>query len=83
MRISDALLPEFDVEMANTRKTLERIPEDDRPAHMAWYNMALNAAILLGSLIGPLIAGWTGIVVALFLFAVCRIISGIAILRWG
>jgi uncharacterized damage-inducible protein DinB len=28
VKISDALLPEFDQEMANTRKTLERIPED-------------------------------------------------------
>jgi uncharacterized damage-inducible protein DinB len=28
MRISDSLLPEFDHEMATTRKTLERIPED-------------------------------------------------------
>ncbi len=28
MKISDALLPEFDQEMANTRRTLERIPED-------------------------------------------------------
>ena len=27
MAISDALLPEFDHEMANTRKTLERVPE--------------------------------------------------------
>jgi uncharacterized damage-inducible protein DinB len=28
MAISDALLPEFDHEMANTRKTLERVPDD-------------------------------------------------------
>ena len=28
MGLSKALLPEFDYEMANTRKTLERIPED-------------------------------------------------------
>ncbi len=28
MAICDAMLPEFDHEMANTRKTLERIPED-------------------------------------------------------
>lgn len=28
MGLSDFLLPEFDREMANTRKTLERIPED-------------------------------------------------------
>lgn len=28
MKISDALLPEFDQEMANTRKMLDRVPED-------------------------------------------------------
>ncbi|MGH9944449.1 MAG: DinB family protein [Pyrinomonadaceae bacterium] len=28
MRLSETLLPEFEHEMANTRKTLERIPED-------------------------------------------------------
>ena len=28
MPISDALLPEFDLEMANTRKTLERVPAE-------------------------------------------------------
>ncbi|GAC1403198.1 MAG: hypothetical protein NVSMB56_18170 [Pyrinomonadaceae bacterium] len=28
MKISDAILPEFDQEMASTRKTLERVPED-------------------------------------------------------
>src|SRR5436305_3786999 len=28
MRISETLLPEFDLEMANTRKTLARVPDD-------------------------------------------------------
>jgi hypothetical protein len=28
MALRDALLPEFDHEMANTRKTLERVPDD-------------------------------------------------------
>ncbi len=28
MALSEALLPEFDQEMANTRKTLERVPDD-------------------------------------------------------
>jgi uncharacterized damage-inducible protein DinB len=28
MPLVDAILPEFDYEMANTRKTLERVPED-------------------------------------------------------
>jgi uncharacterized damage-inducible protein DinB len=32
MSISESLLPEFDHEMANTRKTLERIPDDK----LAW-----------------------------------------------
>ena len=29
---------------------LETIPENDRPAHLAWYNIVLNASILIGSL---------------------------------
>src|SRR5579863_9210010 len=32
MALSEALLPEFDKEMANTRRTLERVPEDK----LAW-----------------------------------------------
>ncbi len=28
MKLSDTILPEFDHEMANTRKTLERVPDD-------------------------------------------------------
>jgi hypothetical protein len=28
MAMSDSLLPEFDKEMANTRRTLERVPDD-------------------------------------------------------
>jgi len=28
MNLSEMILPEFDREMANTRKTLERVPED-------------------------------------------------------
>jgi MFS family permease len=62
---------------------LEMAPEHDRPAHMAWYNLALNGAILIGSLSSPLIAGWTTITAALFAFAVLRLLSGLAILKWG
>src|SRR5205823_8715673 len=28
MKLSDTMLPEFDQEMANTRKTLERVPDE-------------------------------------------------------
>src|SRR4051794_23127250 len=44
MAIAQSLLPEFDQEMANTRKTLERVPDDkwDYKPHaksgtMGWY----------------------------------------------
>ena len=28
---------------------LENVPENDRPAHLAWYNIVLNVSILVGS----------------------------------
>jgi MFS family permease len=62
---------------------LERIPEDDRPAHLAWYNIILNAAVLLGSLAGPILAGYIGVGVALFFFGGMRLLAGVAILKWG
>ncbi|MFZ0544399.1 MAG: MFS transporter [Candidatus Promineifilaceae bacterium] len=62
---------------------LERIPEDDRPAHLAWYHLALYTAILLGSLGGPLLANLSTIVHALVLAAALRLLSALAIWRWG
>jgi MFS family permease len=62
---------------------LERIPEDDRPAHLAVYNLALNSAILLGSLGGPFLADLTGIVTALILATVFRLLAALAVWRWG
>ncbi len=62
---------------------LDYVPITDRPAHIALYNMALNAAILIGSMAGPVISGVIGIVPALAVFAACRLLSGAAILKWG
>jgi hypothetical protein len=62
---------------------LERIPPDDLPAHLAWYNIILNFSILASSLGGPIIAGQIGLAPALILFAILRIIAGAAILKWG
>ena len=48
MRIADALLPEFDHEMANTRKMLERIPQekwDWRPHPKSWTTRELATHI--------------------------------------
>jgi MFS family permease len=62
---------------------LECIPAHDRPAYLAWYYVVLNACILTGSLIGPLVANQVGLVTALFLFAAARILAGATILKWG
>ena len=51
MTISEMLLPEFDQEMANTRKLLERVPEDNwdykpHPKSMALGRLAAHVAEL-------------------------------------
>ncbi len=62
---------------------LEKVPAGERPAYLAWYTLALNAAILLGSLIGPTLTGQIGLAAGLLLFAFLRALAGLAILRWG
>jgi uncharacterized damage-inducible protein DinB len=55
MQISDALLPEFDQEMAGTRKALERCPEDkfDFTPHPKSFKMASLATHIVN------MVGWT------------------------
>jgi MFS family permease len=62
---------------------LENIPAHDRPSHLAWYNIILNVAILIGSLGGPAISDAIGLTSALLLFAALRFLAGLAILKWG
>jgi MFS family permease len=62
---------------------LEHIPAHDRPSHLAWYNIILNSAILIGSLVGPLISDGMGLVNALLIFAALRFLAGLTILKWG
>jgi MFS family permease len=62
---------------------LERIPPDDRPSHLAWYTIILNIAILAGSLGGSGIADHIGLVTALIVFGISRILAGLYILKWG
>jgi len=62
---------------------LEHIPANDRPSHLAWYTIILNAAVLIGSLGGPAFADVTSLFTALVIFSVLRLISGFIILKWG
>ena len=53
MKIAGALLPEFDQEMANTRKTLERVPDDKlawkpHPKSFPMGSLATHIANMLG-----------------------------------
>jgi predicted MFS family arabinose efflux permease len=62
---------------------MERVPEQDRPAHMMLHNLALNLGVLLGSLIGPILGDTFGLRDALFISAALRLIAGFLIWRWG
>jgi MFS family permease len=62
---------------------LENTPERDRSVYMSYYIVASNAAILIGSLLGPVIATQIGYSQALAAFAALRALAGIAILLWG
>jgi MFS family permease len=62
---------------------LEKTPPNDRPSHMAWYAIVLNIAILASSLIGPALADGIGLVNAMIVIGVLRVLAGIAILKWG
>jgi MFS family permease len=61
----------------------ENMPENDRPAYLAWYILVSNAAILIGSLAGPPIAQLIGFSTALIIFGFGRLLAGLALLRWG
>jgi len=62
---------------------LEKIPEGERPEHLAWYNLVLNAAILLGSLGGPLLANQVGLISSLWIAAVARGLIALGFWKWG
>ena len=58
MKISDMFLPEFDQEVANTRKTLERIPEDKLDWKPHTKSMSLGELALHTAQVPGLIASW-------------------------
>jgi MFS family permease len=64
-------------------RLMERVPADDRPAHMAWHNIALNFGILCGSFLGAGLVDGAGLRPGLFIAAILRLLSGIAIAFWA
>ena len=64
-------------------RLMERVPEDDRPAHMALFNITLNLGVLIGSLMGPVLGGIVGLQLAMVIGGVVRILSAGVLWRWG
>jgi MFS family permease len=64
-------------------RLMEKVPPDDRPAHMALHNLALNVGILGGSLLGPASADFIGVQPSLLLGAGLRLLAAGFFWLWG
>jgi predicted MFS family arabinose efflux permease len=64
-------------------RLMDRVPADDRPAHMTIHNLALNVGILAGSLLGPVFAHWIGLQPSLFIGAGLRLLAAGLFWLWG
>jgi MFS family permease len=62
---------------------VEKVPEENRSMHLAWYTLVLNIAILISSFGGPALAQAIGIGPSLALSGLARGLSALAIWRWG
>jgi MFS family permease len=61
----------------------ERIPAKDQTSGVAWFTVSSNAAVLVGSLLGPVIANQFGFVITMVILAALRFIVSLMVLRWG
>ena len=62
---------------------MDRVPEDDRPAHMALNHIVMNVGILAGSFLGPVLGDMVGIQTAILAAGVLRVFAGILVGRWA
>jgi hypothetical protein len=62
---------------------LEKVPNTDSSAYLSWYNLALNAAVLLGSLGGSWLAAEVNLSTALLVCFAVRALVALAIWKVG
>lgn len=62
---------------------LEAVPPEDRPAHLAWFNLAVNAAVLVCGLIASQVTALFGLLGGMLIAVGLRALAGFVILRWG
>ncbi|RCK71678.1 MAG: Permeases of the major facilitator superfamily [Anaerolineae bacterium] len=68
---------------ATTNRLMERVPENDRPAHMALHNLVMNLGMLGGSLLGSALGETLGLRQAMWLAAGLRLIGSYLLWRYG
>ena len=68
---------------ASINRLMERVPEDDRPAHMALHNLAFNLGMLLGAMAGPLLGDLAGLRTGLLVAAGLRLAAGFLLMIWA
>ena len=71
------------VNVAMINYLLEKVPSNRRTGYLAWFSLAANGAVLLGTMLGPVIGNMIGLAAALLIFGILRTLAGIAILKWG
>jgi predicted MFS family arabinose efflux permease len=62
---------------------LENVPPDDRPPHLAWFNIVINAAVLICGLISAQLVSSLGLTGGMALAVAIRLLAGLAVLRFG
>jgi MFS family permease len=62
---------------------LENVPPRDQSVWLSRNLLLGNVAVLLGALIGPYLAGIVNTAYALLFFGLLRLLTGLAVLRWG
>lgn len=68
---------------ASFNQLMDRIPADDRPAHMAINHITMNVGILAGSFLGPLLGNAIGLQHAIFAAGALRLLAALLIGKWG
>jgi MFS family permease len=62
---------------------LDNVPQNEQATWLSWNLLLGNAAVLLGALVGPLLARLTGTPPALLFLGVLRLVLGLVIFKWG
>jgi MFS family permease len=64
-------------------RLMDRVPQGDRPAHMALFNITLNLGVLSGSLLGPTIGDFVGLQSAMLIGGGFRLLTSLVLWWWG